>query len=535
MKLLKSKYIIIFVLLIQFGVLFSFAGMKKGMHFDECFSYFNTNNSGGRQAYDREFVSSEEIMQDFYVKPGEQFNYPYVILLQSYDVHPPVFYLLLHTLCSFMPGVFSLWQGLGLNILYSLLSTFFIFLIIKEFSSSNLTAACLSLLIALNPGTINNMLYIRMYCLMTLWIILAIYLHLRMCHYEDFNHIPLRFYFLNAALTFVGFLTHYFYLVFLFFIEAGYLLWRLLSNRTIRLKDRLVGVLKYGAAILLSGIIGVLVYPSCLGHVNSGYRGVEVKSYLFDLSDFGTRFSFFNQYIDRYVFNGFMYVSLLIAVLLCIAMYYTRKRTGERIGHVSEFVFCILIPTLGYYLVSVKSSLLGDEAMMRYQLPIYPLILLITMLVIYRAAKAVVKSPKFFNMLAALLALIFLGLNVYSLANKQVFYLYEDQERMLECAREHANEGCVYIYHNEAQKYLLWNDAMQLKEFDRVYFVNSENTQKLEEPLICDADRLFVYISTLDQNKDISYYEDLIYSSNPNIKGCHYIYDAMYATAYEFE
>ncbi len=98
-----------------------FGSLKKGMHFDECFSYFNTNNSVGRQAYDRDFVTREDILKDFYVKPGEEFNYSYVVKLQSYDVHPPVFYILLHTVCSFMPGIFSMWQGLGLNILYTVI------------------------------------------------------------------------------------------------------------------------------------------------------------------------------------------------------------------------------------------------------------------------------------------------------------------------------------------------------------------------------------------------------------------------------
>ena len=48
-------------------------------------------------------------------------NYKYVYDLQSYDVHPPVYYFMLHTVCSVMPGVFSMWQGIGLNILFSLI------------------------------------------------------------------------------------------------------------------------------------------------------------------------------------------------------------------------------------------------------------------------------------------------------------------------------------------------------------------------------------------------------------------------------
>lgn len=45
-----------------------------------------------------------------------------VTRMQTYDVHPPFYYLLLHTVCSLFPGRFSKWSGIGLNIVLFVLS-----------------------------------------------------------------------------------------------------------------------------------------------------------------------------------------------------------------------------------------------------------------------------------------------------------------------------------------------------------------------------------------------------------------------------
>ena len=530
MKLHQNKwFLIIIILIVQTAVLCCFGSYKKGMHFDECFSYFNTNNSVGRGAYDRSYVTSEDIMKDFYVLPGEGFNYPYVVKLQSYDVHPPVFYLLLHTLCSFIPGVFSMWQGLALNIVYALISSVIIYFIAYEFTHKETVSFVIALSCAINPGTVCNVMYIRMYCLMSLWIVLCIYLHQKMDKYEELNNMPIKYCILSGVLAFLGFLTHYFYLVFLFFIEASFIIPRLFA-----FKKNIKGIIKYGLSVLLAGILGVLAYPSCLGHVHSGYRGQEVQSYLFDASDIFDRLSFFGGLANRFIFSGFMYIFVLISVLLLVAAYYKKKRgtqTDERVG---EFVKFIFIPTVGYFLVSAKCSLLGDEAMMRYQLPIYALIVLSLALIIYGCATFVFKDSKGKVILLCIIGVVFVALNVVGLVKKNVFYLYPEQEKMNEIAQSVSDCDCVYIYNSETSKYLLWNDFKQLSYFDRVFFVNSEDMTPITEKEISESEKLVVFISTLGE-KDFDEYKSFILESNENVSSGTKLYDAMYAKVYCFE
>lgn len=528
-KSFTHKILIIVLLIIQLVVLLYFGSLKKGMHFDECFSYFNTNNSFGRLSLDRTFDTKEEIMKDFYVLPGEQFNYPYVIKLQSYDVHPPFYYLLLHTVCSFTPMLFSIWQGVGLNIFFALITTVFIYLIVKYFCDNPIVCFCITLFSVLTPGAISNVMFIRMYCLMTLEIVLCIFLHLKMNKYSELNRLPVICCILGGGLAFVGFMTHYFFLVFLFFIEAAFFLSRLKG-----FKNNVFGLLKYYGSILLCGILGIVFYPSCLGHVNSGYRGVQVKSYLFDLSDITSRIKFFNGLINDYVFSGSFYIFILIIVLLLLTLFVLKKKKGNKDFKNKELILNLIIPVIGYYLISTKASLIGEESMMRYQLPIYSLIIVVFGLIMYKCILGIFGSLTAQKMIGAVICLTFSVFMIFRLINNGVFFLYPEQEKMEETASEHSSEVCIYIYNNENSHTFMWNDFAQLAKFDEIYYLSSENLSSITEQKIADADKLFVYVSTLGEHSDFSDYENLIFSSNSNVKEYTHVYDGMYAKAYEF-
>lgn len=527
MKLHSHKLILIVILLIQVSCLLYFGSLKKGMHFDECFSYFNTNNSCGCQAYDRTFVSSDDIMKDFYVKKGEGFNYPFVVQLQSYDVHPPLFYLALHTLCSFMPGTFTLWQGLALNIFYAVITSIFIYLSVSRYLDNKYIALVLCFLCAINTGTVCNVLYIRMYCLMTLFIWISIYLHIRMSEFEEFNKLEWKYVILNGALAFLGFMTHYFYLVFLFFIEAFFWLPKLFSW-----KKNYKGIIKYGIGILSGGILGVLFYPACLGQVNSGYRGQEVKSYLFDLSDFKGRLRFFGGLMNEYVYQKWIYLFLMIFVLLFLLSYYRLRKDNKLFNNGGVYFQCFLIPFLGYFLISAKCSLVGDQTMIRYQLPIYSLGIVTIGIGIYACLKESFRSLRLKIITGVLITLLFLGFNISGIINKNVFYLYTEQEHMENVAEEYSQYPCVYIYHNEDNKYFLWNDALQLAKYEDVYFVNSNNEEKIDEVKINSASPVVVYVSILGSEKEDEEYLDLIFNSNSNVATSQKLYDAMNARCY---
>ena len=106
------------LLVLQVIAALCFCMKKTGFHYDEYYSYYSSNVTMGLVPTDREWKPGSEIYNEFAVLPGEQFDFGTVVRMQTYDVHPPFYYLLLHGVCSLTPGIFSKWSGLALNLFF---------------------------------------------------------------------------------------------------------------------------------------------------------------------------------------------------------------------------------------------------------------------------------------------------------------------------------------------------------------------------------------------------------------------------------
>ena len=113
-----SFVVIMAVLLLgQLALLFYYGNQKAGFHEDELYTFYSTNKTAGLFVNDRQWAQQEELRNDFVVLPGEQFRYNVVKQMQSWDVHPPIYYYIFHTACSLFPDVFSKWLGIGVNMI----------------------------------------------------------------------------------------------------------------------------------------------------------------------------------------------------------------------------------------------------------------------------------------------------------------------------------------------------------------------------------------------------------------------------------
>ena len=65
---------------------------KQGMHEDEFYSYYSSNRTYGLIAEGT--VSRDTVMDELTVRDGEGFNFALVKEVQSWDVHPPLYYFI---------------------------------------------------------------------------------------------------------------------------------------------------------------------------------------------------------------------------------------------------------------------------------------------------------------------------------------------------------------------------------------------------------------------------------------------------------
>ncbi|MCR4902443.1 MAG: hypothetical protein K6A23_06265, partial [Butyrivibrio sp.] len=216
-----------------------FGYQKEGFHEDEYYTYFSSNRSLGLYKPDRQWQSSQTIANEFMVLPGEGFNYSLVSLVQSWDVHPPLYYFIFHTLCSIAVGVFSKWTGIAANLIAFAISFCLMILIMQKLKLSKPLQLIIIAFWGFNPMTVSFNMFIRMYMWLNVFVLLCTYFHLRFVMETmdgEKADMPLWKQWLTYILpimvvSYLGFLTQYFYMIFFFFMGVGTAMYLLTSKR----------------------------------------------------------------------------------------------------------------------------------------------------------------------------------------------------------------------------------------------------------------------------------------------------------------
>lgn len=525
-RIWAAAFLILFCL--QMLLLVYFGNRKAGFHEDEYYSYYSTNRTAGLFEPDREWVERDAFRNEFVVLEGEGFRYGLVATVQSWDVHPPFFYFLLHTICSFFPGVFSKWMGIGVNmaafaIHFALLS----WLAFMVGGKNKKLAFAVAAVYGCNAAAVSGVMFIRMYEWLSVFVLLCACLHVRAVLEDGGN--KKSFLLSLMAVNYLGFLTQYYYIIFLAFMGGGFCLWNLWKNR--KWKDCIL----YGAACGFSLLLAVASYPSCLSHIFRGYRGTGAVSEFLDTANTWGRLGFFAGLVNEYLFNGYLWFwLLLIAVLACVAAVERNKAGGEEKTKIWEDrgephiesvpYFLLLFAAAGYFFTVSKTALLLYETSNRYQLPVYGILLLLVMAAVYglwnRGAAFFFRSES--GKLSAgvgkkfgiLFFVLFLLGNIYGLASGKVIFLYEEDGAVMEYAGENKHVPVV-VFYNDATPYHVWWRSQELMQYDRIYFASQGNREPITDKTICNSDRVIVYAADYETQEENL---QMIQESNPNLE-----------------
>ena len=110
----KTNIYIIFVVILCIQVLFMlyYCNMKKGYFVDEIWSYGLSNSYYHAQLEDNNSLENVKISSELFKKyltvdEGKNFKFGSVVNNQMHDAHPPLFYMVLHSVSSLFTGTFS--------------------------------------------------------------------------------------------------------------------------------------------------------------------------------------------------------------------------------------------------------------------------------------------------------------------------------------------------------------------------------------------------------------------------------------------
>ena len=523
------KIMLIITIVLQLAVALCFCMQKQGFHYDENYSYYSSNVTYGLNPPDGDWLSGSTIAEEFCITPGKGFNFPLVAQMQSFDVHPPVYYFLLNIICSLSSGIFSKWQGLILNLIFFVISELLIIAIANKVGNKNKAITWFSLaLFGFSPAIISGITFIRMYMLLTSECMALILLHMNMLTDIKNSSSLSRFvkYLIQIAVTvYIGFLTHYYFAVFAFFVAAFTTLYLFFSKNT-----RKTSYI-YAITVIAGLLSAVLSYPASLRHIFRGYRGTEAMGAFFDMNNLSDRMGLFVGLIDDYVLNRTFYILLLIILLAYVQVRFMNKRVSPNLCFGLSFITAV-----GYFAIVMKTALMNYEEAVRYEMPIYGLLIILIVVSLYSlitntspVTEGDSRGGQVQRLLVGVILAITLVMQLKGLYDGKVLFLYPEEKNEKEFATEHKDDVIIYVYDND-NKWKMWDNAHELEQYNRIYCIEMNNEGGIDNRELLEAKHAYAYVMRYDAGKQLIH---RFITDNPNLHTAVLIEERGFADIYE--
>lgn len=278
-------------------------GGKRNYHVDEILSYTLANSVTGM------FVTPLEGKTYYEVTPYDEcmavhhnlFDYSTVWENQRNDVHPPLYYAILHTICSLFPDTFSRWYAAIINIIFSVLTFKMLQKIVKEFNGDyKYLDYMVEISFVLSAGIIQANTFLRMYTVAMFFVTWLVYLHMKIYNEEGNTY---RYIELFLAIM-LGALTHYYVVVFAVF-QFLCLIWYLVR------KKRWNELTKYILSFIFAGFHALITFPYVIQHIFQGNRGKESLQNFTANSGYVNRITEYWKIINQDLFGGILGIIII--------------------------------------------------------------------------------------------------------------------------------------------------------------------------------------------------------------------------------
>lgn len=504
------KKIALLIITLELAVVIFFGSKKEGYFLDEISSYNLANsyfvraNSSIGIPYD-EWIEPQYLSSLIVVSAEKRFEYKSVFFNQSNDVHPPLYYILLHTICSVFPDSFSKWYGLSLNFILFALCSFFIYLISKKIFTNQFITLLPSIVWGFSAGAISTAMFIRMYMLLTTLLVIYIYTNFVLIDSEE-SIFPFIY---TGIFTVLGFLTHYFFLAIALFWSLFYMVYFLIQK-----KRRLF--LRYLLTMLNALLIGVLIFPSSIYHILNSYRGREVINNLTSFENYLERLIIMFDKLSLQLFGGFLQYLIIFVICLLIISFlkkiisdqsdYIQRNVHNRffkkynLQYISNFYIDnirLLSLTFSAILTFSVIVIASPYLATRYTYFIYPVLSLLAVYYLYQIFSLYIINQR--NVILAVFT-VYAVIISFSHYKNQIDHLYIGYDDILSTAQEYSDLDCVYITEYDWKVY---SNILELAEFEKTFVLHPADLSKIPRVLndLKESEGIILYVeSSLDQN-----------------------------------
>ena len=359
MKISNKKSIIILAVLIIVSLCIStfYIATKQGYHEDELLTY-NLANTQKQLNVDGGWNSSSDFNEYLTVAENDRFNYAQVVENQIIDAsHPPFYYALVHTVCSFFPTVFSRYLAYSINVLAMIGILILLYMIGRRVTGNNFYALIGAGAYALSIACFTTTIYLRMYATLTFFVLLFVYQMLRL--YDKKNEVKITDCLILLPIIILGILTQYYFILFAGLTGLIFLIFKIKEKC---FKDLLLVV---GTAAI-GFIASMLIYPHIIENVLGGNRGFGSLEISIDLVTIVTYVVYkiftYIEVLSKDLFLGQIWLFVLCCVVLVASFIYFRFVKKRKLNRKAMF---ITIPPVVYFIfISLVSPFNSDRYVM---------------------------------------------------------------------------------------------------------------------------------------------------------------------------
>lgn len=342
-KISKRLSYILLALIIAAGICrfsYGFFVQKQGAHSDETWSFGLANSyyepyiqySDDTSEYRNvDTWITNEVFRDYLtVQKGERFAFGSVYYNMSCDTHPPLYFMLLHFLCSFFPNQYMFVIGFIINMAAYIILSIFIYKLLLLITKSEAVSLIGVLFSTFSLGMLNMTMFVRMYLCVAAVATIYSYLNAKLYYNEEKRH-KVSSYILIGVTALIGALTDNFFLPYAFATTLIFCIcWCVKKD----FKTLWKYILSAACGIILSIVIFPKTFTSMLGSlgisigqgssqaagtvVNSSFRYMPVPF------QFRLALAYINKELFGFgIFNGYkgyarIYISCAIFIFLIL-------------------------------------------------------------------------------------------------------------------------------------------------------------------------------------------------------------------------
>lgn len=463
---------------------------KVAFHIDEYLSYglANAVNQGAiaidwgisydSNAIDRLF--SNYLSAD----SNARFNFSNVWNNQAMDVHPPLFYAVLHTISSFFPETFSPWYAGAINIIFALLTLYILRKLSNDLFQASFFTNILSITFILSAEILSATSFFRMYIVALFFVTLLTYIFVTMID----NNSNWKNYFFLFITSVLCALTHYYCVVYLVFICLVYGVW-LLTQKTWKPLFTFIGTMA------LAGATAIAIFPAMLQHVFSGYRGTNSIDNLTNTSinDYIERLTTFYEIFNQKLLGGMLpFIVILLIIIIILSHTTSIFKHSVVINKPIILKWClIIIPSLLYFFLIAKIAVYNSE---RYMVPIYATTFLSFIGILFYITKKV--CPLSAQNICLIIICIVMVINGWQ--NENWPHLYLNSQKDFEKISVYENTECLVIYDS---LHSIQTAYEELRMFNNISFIDKYNYYWIAEWECTKENELIVITDNLSNNE----------------------------------